>query len=528
MALVLVTGGTRSGKSELAERLVAEAGIPVSYVANGTAADAEIEERIAAHRARRPPEWKTVETSDPVAALESADGRALLLDSLGGWVAALLSEGTTVPEGPVAPLGDDGRRERAGRLARIERFAVRAAARPEPTVVVAEEAGLGLVPPNAAGRRFLDLLGEAAQVISAAAARVVLVVAGRPLELVPERRHELVPELRFHGDELSRGAHEDHAVSVVAEERPPWLEQALAAGIRAGDRYPDERRARAAIARRHGRAPEEIVLTNGANEAFWLLAAALRPHHAVCVHPAYTEPEAALRAHGVTVERACRGPGFRLDPDTIPAGADLVICDNPNNPSGRLEPAARIEALARPGRTLVVDEAFIELVPGELESVAGRTGVPGLVVIRSLTKLWSLPGIRAGYLLAPLPVARAVDRIRPSWNVNAVALGAIEACAPRVADGRERAERVARERRRLEAGLAEIAALKSWPSVANFVLARAHGGERLAARLLERGTAVRPCGSFPGLDGDHLRISVRAPDSNQRLLAGLTEVLASA
>jgi histidinol-phosphate/aromatic aminotransferase/cobyric acid decarboxylase-like protein/adenosyl cobinamide kinase/adenosyl cobinamide phosphate guanylyltransferase len=523
MSLTLVTGGTRSGKSEIAERLVAEAGLPVRYVATGAAGDPEMAERIDGHRARRPPDWETVETRDPAAALESAEGRALVLDSLGGWIAALMEEHWLAPTEPVAPLGEQGRRKRAALLERVERFAARAAARPEPTAVVAEEAGLGLVAQSAAGRRFLDLQGEAAQVISARAGRVVLVVAGRTLEL-SGGSPPVLPELRFHGDEVGRGAEADHAASVVDEERPAWLEEALREGLRTSSGYPDESSAREAIASRHGRPPGQVVLTNGANESFWLLAA-LDPRHAVCVHPSYTEPEAALRAHGVPVERAFRHPDFGVDPAALPGGADLVFVDNPNNPSGRLEPASELAALAAPGRTLVVDEAFMELA-GERESLAERTDLPGLVVVRSLTKLWSLPGVRAGYLLAPRRLAAAIERIRPSWNVNALALAAIEAYASRVAEGRERAERVARARRRLEAGLARIAGIETWPSAANFVLSRAPDGERLGARLLERGIAVRPCASFPGLDASYLRIAVRGSAANDRLLAALTEATA--
>jgi adenosyl cobinamide kinase/adenosyl cobinamide phosphate guanylyltransferase len=84
MPLVLVIGGTRSGKSELAERLAGESLSPVTYVATGRAGDPEMAERIAAHRARRPPGWRTVETSDPIGALRAADGRTVLIDSLGG------------------------------------------------------------------------------------------------------------------------------------------------------------------------------------------------------------------------------------------------------------------------------------------------------------------------------------------------------------------------------------------------------------------------------------------------------------
>jgi histidinol-phosphate aminotransferase len=269
-----------------------------------------------------------------------------------------------------------------------------------------------------------------------------------------------------------------------------------------------------------------VVLTNGGSEAFWLLAAALPARHAVCVHPSFTEPEAALRAHRRPVERAFRRRSdFGLDPAAVPSGADLVVTGNPNNPSGTLDPAGEVARLAAPGRVLVVDEAFMDFVPGEPESLAARRDLPGLVVVRSLTKLWSLAGLRAGYLLAPARIAAAVRGLRPAWNANALALAAVRACAARAGAAREVAERVARARERLRADLMRLPGIRTWPSAANFLLAQVADGERVHAALLEAGIAVRPAWSFPGLGPEHLRITIRDARANRRLVAALADVL---
>src|SRR5262249_57138930 len=109
----------------------------------------------------------------------------------------------------------------------------------------------------------------------------------------------------------------------------------VAALDRDAGRYPAETAAVAALAERHGRAPEEIVPTNGAADALWLLPAALRPRLAACVHPGFTEAEAALRAHGVPVARVLRDPArdFAPDPAAVPAEAALGIVGNPAAPS---------------------------------------------------------------------------------------------------------------------------------------------------------------------------------------------------
>ena len=110
--------------------------------------------------------------------------------------------------------------------------------------------------------------------------------------------------LRQHGDRLVRTGDADHAVNVLAGGPPDWLRVALAAALAEDlDRYPNDQEAREALAALHGRHPDEIVPTNGAAEALWLLPVALRPRLAVCIHPAFTETEAALRQHDVLTER---------------------------------------------------------------------------------------------------------------------------------------------------------------------------------------------------------------------------------
>jgi len=517
--LTVVIGGTRSGKSEVAESIAAAAGRAVVYVATGEASDPEMAERIARHRARRPAAWRTVETADPVAAIADAGDDTVLVESLGGWIAGRMHAAGLLAEPPAV--------DAAGILAGARALAAAAAARSGLTIVVCEEAGLGPVAADAATRRYLDLAGEAAQALAAAAERVLLVVAGRVLELeAPPPPMVPLPELRLHGDAMVPPGAEDFAVNVQPGP-PPELRAELQAELGRLDAYPDETEAAAAAAARHGRSPEEVVLTNGAAEAFWLVAAALRPRRAVCVHPSFTEPEAALRAHGRPVERVMRRAGdFALEPEAVPEAADLVVVGNPNNPTGTLDPPALIERLARPGRALVVDEAFMEFVPGEPASLARRGDLPGLVVVRSLTKLWGIAGLRAGYLLAPARLAERLRDVRPPWSANALALAAVRACCGQAGAAFRAAEAVGIARERLRADLAALGDVRVWPSAANFLLARVPDGPAVHARLLERGLAVRPCHTFPGLSADHLRVTVRHPDANRRLVAALGEALA--
>ncbi|QMV23966.1 threonine-phosphate decarboxylase [Streptomyces sp. SCUT-3] len=340
------------------------------------------------------------------------------------------------------------------------------------------------------------------------------------------------PDLRHHGDaEVGEGL-VDLAVNVRAGTPPRWLKERIAATLDSLAAYPDGREARAAVARRHGLAPDRVLLTAGAAEAFVLLARTLRPRHAVVVHPQFTEPEAALRDAGHAVERVLLEPGdgFRLDPRSVPEHADLVVVGNPTNPTSVLHPAGAVAALARPGRTLVVDEAFMDAVPGEPESLADAVDrVPGLVVLRSLTKTWGLAGLRIGYVLAAPDVIAGLERSQPLWPVSAPALAAAAACCEpsALAEAEEAARRTAADREHLLGLLGGLPGVEVHGTpAASFVLVRTDGAARVRTLLRERGFAVRRGDTFPGLGPDWLRLAVRDVPTCERFVRALSEVLA--
>ncbi|MFE1924692.1 Rv2231c family pyridoxal phosphate-dependent protein CobC [Streptomyces asoensis] len=342
-------------------------------------------------------------------------------------------------------------------------------------------------------------------------------------------------DLRHHGDAEVRddgSALVDLAVNVRADTPPRWLRERVAASLGGLAAYPDGRAARAAVAARHGLPVERVLLTAGAAEAFVLLARALEVRRPVVVHPQFTEPEAALRDAGHEVERVVLRPqdGFRLDPAAVPEAADLVVIGNPTNPTSVLHPAGTIARLARPGRTLVVDEAFMDAVPGEREALAGRTDVPGLVVLRSLTKTWGLAGLRIGYVLASPRTVAGLERAQPLWPVSTPALVAAQACmGPQaLAEAAHAAHRVAADRAHLVAGLEEFGAdgvRVVGPAEGPFVLVRLPRADAVRRQLRTLGFAVRRGDTFPGLDEEWLRLAVRDRPTVNRFLQALDQSL---
>lgn len=325
----------------------------------------------------------------------------------------------------------------------------------------------------------------------------------------------------FHGDqELGEGL-VDFAVNIHDGDRPTWLDEALHTSLDDVSAYPDASRAEHAIARRHGRPVEEVLATAGAAEAFSLIARARPWKRPVVVHPQFTEPDTALIAAGHSPEHVLCDPGagFALDTARVPAEADLVMIGNPTNPTSVLHPAQTLRALLRPGRVVVVDEAFIDSVPGEQHSLAG-TPLPGLLVVRSLTKLWSIPGIRAGYVVGDRALLADLRSQQSPWSVSTQAVAAMIATTSdqAQAEAAQRATRIAQHRAVLTDGLTELGISYVAPA-APFVLAKV--GHGMHQRLRDAGYAVRRADTFPGLDDSWIRIAVRRPDTARKLLAAL-------
>jgi histidinol-phosphate aminotransferase len=336
--------------------------------------------------------------------------------------------------------------------------------------------------------------------------------------------------LRHHGDVDAAPGLLDFAVNVRGEGPPAWLRERLSAALDGLGRYPgaaQDSAARAAVAARHGRHPAEVLVLGGVAEGFALLPA-LAPRLAAVVHPSFTQPEVALRSAGIPVERVLTGTGYRLRPERIPAEADLVVLGNPTNPTSVLHPAEAVRALARPGRVLVVDEAFADAEPGERESLAADRDTPGLLVFRSLTKTWALPGLRAGYALGAPDLLARLAVPRPPWPVGTLVLEAVRACSTpaAVAEAAAGATQTVRHREWMAQRLTALPGVTvHQPAAAPFLLLLVPRGERVRSRLADAGIAVRRADTFPGLTPDHLRVAVRPPEIATLLVTALRTAL---
>lgn len=325
--------------------------------------------------------------------------------------------------------------------------------------------------------------------------------------------------LRHHGDADATPGLVDLAVNVRAP-APAWLLDALTADPQRWAAYPDPTAATQALAARHGVRPEQVLPTPGAAAAFALVAG-LRPRRPVMVHPQFTEPESALADAGLPVTRHLLSPhtGFRLDPALVPGG-DLVVVGNPTNPTGALHPATDLLALRRPGRVVVVDEAFMDFVPDETESLI--TGdLTGVLIVRSITKMWGLAGIRAGYVVGDASLIARLAGLQRPWAVSTPALDALVACsAPSaVAEASRAAEQSAADRDELVGLMSAAGFPVAGDPRTPFILVDTSCVFRddVRAGLAEAGFAVRRGETFPGLGPQWIRVAVRDPGTSRAL-----------
>ena len=307
-------------------------------------------------------------------------------------------------------------------------------------------------------------------------------------------------------------------------------------------RYPDVEvhELKEALARHRGVKPEEVHLGNGSTQLIYLLCRALKPRKALVVLPAFSEYANALKLVDAKIQ-----PYFLSAEDgfTLPLqefmegweeGLDMVFLSNPNSATGQVIPRATMEEFARLALKkrilLVVDEAFIDFVESESVKELIR-GNPYLIVLRSLTKYYSIPGLRVGYLLAQRRTVELLASHQEPWSVNGpaqrVALGCLNDATFRSKTSRW----LERERGFLLNALARLKGLCPLPSQVNFILVRLTGVKAnaldLRRFLIQRRTLIRACDSFLGLGPKYFRVSVRLRRDNTHIVKGLGDFMRS-
>ena len=319
---------------------------------------------------------------------------------------------------------------------------------------------------------------------------------------------------------------------------PPALLAAIQRALPAINRYPDPqaRAATTAVATYLQVPPENVLLTNGGLSGLELLISYLRPCAASICQPTFVEYERLCRLYGITVTNLpClqQRRQFRLPLAALSAlpSQSLVFLCNPVNPTGSLSnpvEIAHLQQLLRPsGSRLILDEAFIDFAPAAASARQLALSDPELLIAGSLTKIFAIPGLRLGYLVANAHLIAALRQRQTPWSLNLLAQVAAETLpcltgfvqASRCHIGQARAELVAALQ---QLGIGVL------PSQANFLLLDLQEwgltAQELNQRLYAKRIQIRDCSNFVGLDGYYGRIAVSKPEDNHRLVQALEEI----
>ena len=287
------------------------------------------------------------------------------------------------------------------------------------------------------------------------------------------------------------------------------------------------------VADYHGVTTSSVVAGNGAAELLSLIAERYRGKRAIVVHPTFSEYEATLQAKGVEIDRviASETDGFRLPVEAIldrVAEASVVYICTPNNPTGimpeREELLAIIRKAGEVGCEVVLDEAFIDFVDESRSFISEIKEFPHVIIVRSMTKMYAIPGIRLGYAVADVDVIASLKSTAPHWNVNGIAAAIGAVCLDEEAYRQEAIRHAAEERVKMTAFLRRFGCIVT-ESEANFLSFKPADARKLYADMLSKGIVLRHSENFRGMDGRWLRIGMKSSTEMDELRTELAAAL---
>ena len=272
------------------------------------------------------------------------------------------------------------------------------------------------------------------------------------------------------------------------------------------------------IEQKKGLSAGSVLVTSGAAEAFYLLASLFRNKKSLIYTPSFSEYEDACKMYGHNIE-FCNNAVF---PKEIGKYFDLVWICNPNNPDGKIfdKEILKEKIQQNPDTLFVLDEAYVEFVDKNISLEEEASLLPNLVVVRSLTKRFSIPGLRLGYLVcAPLLISKLKEKLMP-WRINSLALEAGLFCFSEAYNDNFQVAEILSESRRFQAEIAKIKGFEVVPSKTSFFLVKGPGKAAALKKELagKYGILIRDASNFKGLSEFYFRLSTQVPAKNNELI----------
>lgn len=284
-----------------------------------------------------------------------------------------------------------------------------------------------------------------------------------------------------------------------------------------------------AAAKYHDVSNENVLVGNGAAEIFASLAKRYENKRAVLIHPTFSEYEATLAPYKVYIKEIIATGKLPLDEvlDEVEFAEVIYIC-RPNNPTGYLIPLEEIVEIAKYAMIykceVILDEAFLDFIDEKESFIPFLKGFPNVIVVRSMTKMYAIPGIRLGYALASKQIVNDIRSRMPHWNSNAIATTVGAACLLEE-DYRMQAIAFAKEMREQMTIFLEKWNCIVLPSATNFIcfqLPEPGHSREFFEYLLAKGCVLRHTENFKGLDGKWFRVGMKESSQMEHLQKEMT------
>ncbi|MDD2585887.1 MAG: threonine-phosphate decarboxylase CobD [Syntrophomonadaceae bacterium] len=335
----------------------------------------------------------------------------------------------------------------------------------------------------------------------------------------------------------------DFSASVSPLGVPEVVLEALKNSLGTVVHYPDPNclAFRQAVAAELGISSENILAGNGAAELIYLIVQMVLPRCTVIPIPTFSEYEYAVSSVGGNlkyIQLQAEGLNFSISIDDFCKslrGADLAFICNPNNPTATLFTRNELQKILEAGNAnhclIVVDEAYLDFVQGgsDYSLVNQILDYDNLLILKSLTKIYSLPGLRIGYAIGNKDLINKMNNLRDPWSVNSLAQAAGVAALSEKDYRTRLQELVWKERQYLYEEIKQLPGLRPYFPTANFMLVNTHAAGITAIYLHEilarTGLLIRDCTSFNGMGSYFFRIAVRKHSENMRLIQALDSAL---
>lgn len=317
---------------------------------------------------------------------------------------------------------------------------------------------------------------------------------------------------------------------------PSRVKKAIIEGVSEIEKYPDITyfELKCAIENFENIHRENLILGNGAAEVLFNVVRGINPRTTLILAPTFSEYEEAVRAiDGHIIYYYLKEEAdFNIQEDIlnyINSDLDLMFICNPNNPTGvitEIDLLKKILIKAKKDNVkLIIDESFLDFVEEDFSMIKYINEYDNLIIMKSLTKFFALPGIRIGYAICSnLALKEKIENISPAWNINILAEIATKASFLEENYIKKSRRFIDHEKKSLYNEIREIEEIKVFKPSVNFILLKTLIKIDLKNELLKNNILIRSCSNYLGLDDNYYRVAVRNQKDNKQLIKSMINI----